>query len=59
MIHYIIEKGSFVAETPNTVENGFNKKARNSRNFKTRTWQSKEKYSRDINVKLNTQQGRE
>ena len=48
MIHYIIEKGSFVAETPNTVENGFNKKACNSRNFKRRK-PSKEKYSRDIN----------
>ena len=43
MIHYIIEKGSFMAETPNTVENGFNKKARNSRDFKTRRWPSKKK----------------
>ena len=59
MIHYIIEKGSFVAERPNTVENGFNKKARSSRNFKTRRRPRKEKYSRDINVKLNAQQGRE
>ena len=59
MIHYIIEKGSFVAETPNTVQNWFNKKARNSRNFKTRRWPSKQKDSRDINVKLNAQQGRE
>ena len=59
MNHYIIEKGSFLAETPNTEENGLNKKARISRNFKTRTWPSKEKDSRDINVKLNAQQGRE
>ena len=43
MIHYIIEKGSFMAETPNTLEHGFNKKARNSRNFKTRRWPSKKK----------------
>ena len=59
IIVYLIEKGSFVAETPNTIENGFNKKARNSRNFKTRRWPRKEKDSRDINVKLNAQQGRE
>ena len=58
-IHYIVEKGSFVAETPNTVKNGFNKKARNSRNFKTRRWPSKEKDRRDISVNLNAQKGRE
>ena len=59
MIHYITEKGSFVSEMPNTVENGFIRKARNSRNFKTRRWPRKEKNSKDINVKLNAQQGRE
>ena len=59
LIHYTVEKGSFVAETPNTVENGFNKRARNSRNFKTRRWPSKEKDRRDINVNLNAQKGRE
>ena len=59
MIHYIIEKGSFVSETPNTVKNGFIKKARNLTNFKKRRWPIKEKDGRDMNVKLNAQQGRE